>query len=147
MNLLKKMVAILVLLLGAVAGASAQTAQGEIVGTVLDAQGASVPAVTVTVTNAGTGVARSSATADNGAFRFPALPTGVYKLSASKTGFATLVVEQVEVSVGETRTVNLTMKVASQTESITVQGAVTIVNTETQHLGEVINQTHSPLWK
>jgi hypothetical protein len=140
-NLLRKVSAILIMLMGAVAGASAQTAQGEIVGTVLDAQGASVPGVTVTVTNTATGLVRTGATADNGSFRFPALASGTYKLTADKTGFATLVVEQVEVSVGETRTVNLTMKIASQTESVTVQGAVTIVNTETQHLGEVINQT------
>ena len=141
MSSLSKLLAILIVLLGAVAGASAQTDQGEIVGTVVDAQGASVPGVTVTVTNSANGLVRTAATADNGSFRFPALPTGAYKLSAVKTGFATLVVEQVEVPVGETRTVNLTMKVASQTESVTVQGAVTIVNTETQHLGEVINQT------
>ena len=141
MSSLSKLLAILIVLLGAVAGASAQTDQGEIVGTVVDAQGASVPGVTVTVTNSANGLVRTAATADNGSFRFPALPTGAYKLSAVKTGFATLVVEQVEVPVGETRTVNLTMKIASQTESVTVQGAVTIVNTETEHLGEVINQT------
>jgi len=136
-----KALLILVSLCGVTGSASAQTTQGEIVGTARDAQGASVPGVAVSVTNTGTGLTRSSMTADNGTFRFPALPTGVYNLSADKTGFAKLLVNGVKVSVDETQTVDLAMAVASQTTSVTVESAAILVNTESQHLGEVINET------
>jgi outer membrane receptor protein involved in Fe transport len=131
-------VALLLVPLGAL---RAQTTQGEIVGTARDAQGASVPGVTVSVTNTGTSLTRKSQTADNGAFRFPALPTGVYELTAEKGGFAKLLVKEIKVSVDETRTVDLTMSIAAQATSITVEGAVLTMNTESQHLGDVINET------
>ena len=63
--------------------ASAQTAQGEIIGTAYDAQGAYVPGVAVSLRNTGTGLARADTSADNGTFRFPALPAGVYDLHAT----------------------------------------------------------------
>jgi hypothetical protein len=120
--------------------ASGQTTQGEIVGAVRDPQGSAVPAVEVTVTNTGTGLTRGSTTADNGTFRFPALPTGVYDLTAEKAGFAKLLVKGIRVSVDETRTVDLAMSIASQSTTVTVEGAALLVDTESQHLGDVINE-------
>ena len=77
-----KIALILALLLTPIVAVHAQTTQGEIAGTARDAQGAAVPGVTVSATNVGTGLSRTSPTADNGTFRFPALPTGVYELTA-----------------------------------------------------------------
>jgi len=131
----------IVLLLGATGYAGGQTTQGEIVGTAHDVQGALVPGVAISVTNPGTGLTRTSTTADNGAFRFPALPAGVYELTAEKTGFAKLLVKDIKVSVDETRTVDLAMSIATQATSVTVEGAVLMVNTESQHLGDIINET------
>lgn len=97
--------------------------------------------VAVSVTNTGTGLTRSITTADNGTFRFPALPTGIYDLTADKAGFAKLLVKGIKVSVDETRTVDLEMSIASQSTTVTVEGAALLVNTESQHLGDVINET------
>ena len=120
---------------------NAQSTHGEIVATARDAQGALAPGVNVTVTDVDTGLARSAVTADSGTARFPALPTGIYKLTAEKAGFATMVVDRVDVQVGETRSVDLTMQIAAHTESVTVEGAVSAVDTESQHLGGVITQS------
>jgi Carboxypeptidase regulatory-like domain/TonB-dependent Receptor Plug Domain len=119
---------------------SAQTTEGTIVGVVHDAQGAVAPGVKVTVTNAATGFTRTDTTNDTGAFRLLALPSGTYKLLAEKTGFATMSVEKIDVLVGETRTVDLSVKVASQSETVEVTGAVATVDTETQHIGDVVTQ-------
>ena len=119
---------------------AAQTAEGSIVGVVHDPQGAVAPGVKVTVTDVATGFTRSDTTKDNGAFRLLALPAGVYKLLAEKSGFANLAVDQVEVQVGEPRTVDLDLKVASQTETVQVTGAVVKVDTESQHIGDVVTQ-------
>ena len=140
MKQLKKCILMIGLIFGPVCTASGQTTQGEIVGTVRDPQGSSVPGVSVSVTNAGTGLTRTSTTADNGSFRFPALPTGVYELTAEKAGFAKLVVKDIQVSVDEVRTVDVNMAIASQSSTVTVEGAALLVNTESQHLGDVINE-------
>lgn len=141
MKWLAKCATIFGLVLGSACVASGQTTQGEIVGTVRDPQGSSVPGVAVSVTNTGTGLTRASTTADNGAFRFPALPTGVYELSAEKAGFAKVLVKGIEVVVNETRTVDTRMSIASQSTTVTVESAALLVNTESQHLGDVINET------
>lgn len=135
------LIALILALLIPILDTQAQTTQGEIAGAARDVQGASVPGVSISVTNVGTGLSRTSLSADNGTFRFPALPTGVYELTAEKGGFAKLLVKDIKVSVDETRTVDLTMTIAAQATSITVEGAVLAVNTESQHLGDVINET------
>lgn len=141
MKRLEECCMIAVLILAAAGVASGQTTQGEIVGMARDPQGALVAGVAVSVTNTGTGLTRTSTTADNGTFRFPALPTGVYDLTADKAGFAKLLVKGIRVSVDETRTVDLEMSIASQSTTVTVEGAALLVNTESQHLGDVINET------
>ncbi len=118
----------------------AQTTEGVVVGAVHDAQGAVAPGVKVEVTNVATGFTRTDTTNDTGGFRLLALPAGIYKLRAENSGFATLAIDQIEVLVGESRTVDLVMKVASQTETVEVTGAVATVDTETQHIGDVITQ-------
>ena len=140
MRQLKNCILMIGLFFGSVCTAAGQTTQGEIVGTVRDPQGSSVPGVAVSVTNTGTGLTRTSTTADNGSFRFPALPTGVYELTAEKAGFAKLLVKDIEVSVDETRTVDLNMSIASQTSTVIVESAALLVNTESQHLGDVISE-------
>ncbi|PYT73346.1 MAG: hypothetical protein DMG39_06895, partial [Acidobacteria bacterium] len=140
MKQLKKCILMIGLIFVSVCTASGQTTQGEIAGTVRDPQGSSVPGVSVSVTNTGTGLTRTSTTADNGSFRFPALPTGLYELTAEKAGFAKLLVKDIKVSVDETRTVDVNMSIASQSSTVTVEGAALLVNTESQHLGDVINE-------
>jgi Carboxypeptidase regulatory-like domain/TonB-dependent Receptor Plug Domain len=138
---MQKLSAVVLLMLGTTWAAWAQTTQGEIVGTARDASGAAVPGVSVTAANTATGLVRATQTADNGTFRIPALPAGTYKLTAEKSGFAKLIIEQVDVLVAETHTVDISMQVAAHTETVTVQEAAPIINTETQHLGAVISQT------
>src|SRR5205823_13970584 len=62
--------------------AAAQTNTGQISGTVKDTSGAVLPGVTVTVTNVGTNIARTTITDDKGAFVVTSLPVGTYKVSA-----------------------------------------------------------------
>jgi hypothetical protein len=124
----------------AVCPLAAQSNKGEIVGTVRDAQGGLAPGVTVTVTSTDTGLARSATTSENGAFRFPALQAGIYSLTAEKSGFSTSKVERIEVLVDEVRTVDVTISVAAVAQTVTVQGDVTLTDTETAHLGGVIQE-------
>ena len=133
------------LILAAVLGALTaslwgQTNTGEAAGTVRDPQGAAVPGANVTITSVDTGLVRTETTPDNGAFRFPALPAGVYALSAEKSGFAVAKVARIDILVAETTTVDVALSISQAAQTVTVESNVTLTDTETAHLGGVINE-------
>ena len=67
--------------------AAAQTPLGTVAGLTLDPSGAVVVNVTVTLTNQATGVIRRAATNTEGAYSFPDLTPGLYRLGARAEGF------------------------------------------------------------
>ena len=62
---------------------------GQLSGTVTDQTGALIPGVSITATNTGTGVVTTTLTNDSGAYTFPSLQPGVYRMSAELPGFQT----------------------------------------------------------
>src|SRR5204863_6619231 len=62
-------------------------------GIVKDVSGSVVPDASVTITNTETGLSRADKAASDGAFLFPVLPVGTYRLTVEKTGFSTYVQE------------------------------------------------------
>src|SRR5688572_19152035 len=74
-----------------VAPCPAQFTTGSLGGVVVDPTGASVPQSKVTVFNKDTGFSRTDTTAADGAFAFPALPIGSYRLTVEHAGFSTYV--------------------------------------------------------
>ena len=74
-------------LLGAAAPALAQGGRAEINGTVMDAQKAVLPGVTVTVTNEDTGLMREAVTDGTGRYVIPQLLPGPYTVKADLPGF------------------------------------------------------------
>ena len=70
------------------ARAHAQSATGEVQGTVVDQSGAVLPGVAITNTNTATGATRETVTDASGLFAFPGLPVGPYELTAALQGFA-----------------------------------------------------------
>src|ERR1700761_4035950 len=65
---------------------------GSVVGVTLDPSGAAVPGASLELRSVATGEARSTTSANNGDFNFPFVEAGTYDLSATKGGFATVVV-------------------------------------------------------
>jgi len=93
-------------------------------GTVTDPSGAVVPDAQVTLTNVDTGISKSVQSNGEGLFRFPSLPPGRYKLTATKQGFATTAQENVELLAEEIRTVPLALKAGAVTETVTITAQV-----------------------
>ena len=58
-------------------------------GSVTDASGAVVPNAAVTATNQGTGVASVTQADNSGAYLFPALPIGMYRIEVTAANFQT----------------------------------------------------------
>src|ERR1043166_6029559 len=76
--------------------AQTQITTGTIQGTVLDANGAAVPDAGVEVKNLGTNATRTTATDEEGRFIVLQLQPGLYNVTVTKSGFATLVAEKAE---------------------------------------------------
>jgi len=116
-----------------------QTSKGSIVGVVKDEKGGAVAGVTVTLEDASKGQSRDTLTEENGVFRFVALSPGSYHVRIEQPGFATVLVKDVVVAVDETRSLDVALKIASQSETVTVRGDAELTQTESSQLGQVID--------
>jgi Carboxypeptidase regulatory-like domain/TonB dependent receptor-like, beta-barrel len=120
---------------------SAQTFRGTILGTVSDPQGAVVSAAKVTVRNVNTGLERSTTTSADGSYSVPELPTGMYTVTVSQSGFQTSVTSNVPIEVAAERRVDVTMKPGQVSETVEVSGdTLPIVETTNDTLGGVLTQ-------
>lgn len=108
---------------------------GEIRGTVTDSSGAVVPGAVVTVTNTATGVTHRTTTGGAGFYDAPSLLPGEYRIVFSKEGFKEYVRSGIVLHV-ETITVNAAMQLGSLSQSVTVQGAAPLVQTDTSDVKE-----------
>ena len=122
--------------------ASAQTGQnfGELVGKAVDEQGAVLPGVTVSLTGPAVMGLQTVVTNEHGLFRFPAVPSGTYKVTFELPGFATVVRNDVVVPVRQTVTLEAPMKVATVQESVTVSGESPVVDVENAKVGGRLDQ-------
>ncbi|HVW86317.1 MAG TPA: carboxypeptidase-like regulatory domain-containing protein, partial [Bryobacteraceae bacterium] len=108
----------------------AQAVSGNIFGTVLDPNGAAVPAAAVTVNNRETGVSRSATTNDSGNYTVTDLASGTYDVSIAKTGFSKFVQQNVAVSVAQSTRVDASLQVGQETQEITVTEAPPGIETD-----------------
>ncbi|MCL4523131.1 MAG: TonB-dependent receptor [Acidobacteria bacterium] len=129
--------AVLVLLLAPTASAQSQ-GTGQIVGTVYDASGASVPGAKVTVTGKATGLLREAESNQDGGYRVVLLPPGLYAVEVRQTGFKTFK-SDINVSVGSAVTVDAHLQVGQVTEVVEVTATVVIETTAVQ-TDALINQ-------
>ena len=101
-------------------------------GFVKDTSGGVLPGVTVEASSpvliekVRTGISDST-----GLYRIPDLPPGIYTLTFTLPGFATVSREGVEVAGGGVTTINADMRVGALTETITVTGESPVVDTQT----------------
>src|SRR5687768_13661769 len=118
--------AVMLLLVGSIPLA-AQEQTGSIEGIVKDSSGAVLPGVTVEATSTGAGTV-TSVTDSNGQYRFPRLPSGRYQVKASLMGYNTASATNIDLTLGKTATVNLTMNLATVSETITVTADAPVVD-------------------
>lgn len=108
--------------------AFAQAINGTIEGTIVDGQGAVLPGVTVTVSNADTGDARSVITNESGLYRAQLLPLGNYRVAAELAGFKKFEQTGVTLRAGQTAVINVTLSVGAVAETITVTADSPVVD-------------------
>ena len=131
---------VLLLMSLAVLPASAQVSNAVVTGIVADAQGGILPGVTITVTNAESGVVRTIVTEENGRYRLGGIPPGRYNLKAELPGFATQEVKDTTLTIGLEYTKDFTLGIQGVQESITITGESPVVETTKTEVAAVVTQ-------
>src|SRR5262245_59142401 len=116
-------------------------AQSAIAGTVKDTSGAVLPGVTV---EASSPVliekSRTAVTDGSGQYRIIDLRPGMYTVTFSLTGFATIIREAVDLPATFTANIDATMRVGSLEESITVSGSSPVVDVQSATQQQVLSR-------
>lgn len=110
---------------------------GNIQGVILDPAGAAVPAAIVVLTNVDTGIASETKSTDSGNYRFSSLEPGTYLVKVTAQGFETAEVH-VTLQTAQTQGVNVSLKVGSSTQSITVSSSGPILDVDENRIETTI---------
>ena len=139
MRFLKFCVPLLLLILIAVP-AIAQTATGEVNGTVTDPNGAAVPGAAIKLINQATRTESETSTNQNGSFTFVNLKPATYVLVVEIKGFKKSLTSPFALGVSETVTQNVALAVGEMSEVVEVSAGSELVQAASSELGSVINE-------
>ncbi len=114
------------------AWSQAQFTTGAVQGDVLDEKGGTVPGASVEAKNLDTNYIRSESTNGDGHFQFLNLAPGRYTLTITKSGFTTIVQENVHLTVGQVLSIPVTVKVSAVAQQIVVTDVPVIETTKTE---------------
>ncbi len=120
------------LCLASTAWGQAQITSGTVQGDVLDEKGGSVAGASVEAKNLDTNFTQTDTTNTDGHFAFLSLAPGRYTLTISKSGFATVLQQNVNLTVGQTINIPVTMKVSSVAQQIVVTDVPVVEVTKTE---------------
>src|SRR5436190_12179365 len=124
-------VACLTLLLCFISGtATAQVLYGTLTGNVTDPSGAVVPNAKVEALNTLTGLTRSTTTDANGLFRLTDVQAGTYKVTISASGFATIVENNIAITVNTIKRADAQLSVAQAQTVVTVNSEQQLLQTD-----------------
>ncbi|MFN0103415.1 MAG: TonB-dependent receptor domain-containing protein [Bryobacteraceae bacterium] len=118
--------------------AFAQGDRGAITGLITDKSGAAVPNVAVEAINTATNTRFETISTGTGSYRLVGLPIGLYDLTAKANGFNASVQRGVQIQTNQTATIDIGLTVGAVTESVTVQGGVPLIQTESADVGMVV---------
>lgn len=113
-----------------VAFAQLQTNTGAVQGTVTDTSGAAIVGAKVTARSPELQGELVYTTNEQGAYRFPSMPLGVYQITYESPGFETYVHEGVDVRLNFTATIDVKLAPASQQQKVIVTGETPLVDVQ-----------------
>jgi hypothetical protein len=118
----------------------AQNTTGTITGRTTDPTGAVVPNAKVTITNTGTGAARSITTDNSGDYTATLLLPGTYTVSISAAGFKTEEKRGVRLEIDQTVRVDGALQLGETSEKVEVDASALTLDTDTSSIGQVIER-------
>jgi outer membrane receptor protein involved in Fe transport len=133
-----RVLACVLLTISASLNLAAQQITGSIRGTVLDPSGAIVQAATITAKQVETGLTRTVVADRQGDYLFVELPIGHYQLEVQARGFETYLQQGISLDVNETATVNVHLKVGSESQEVKVNANADLVQSTVSSLGQTV---------
>jgi hypothetical protein len=125
------------LLCAATGAGLAQSTSGTVLGSVTDASGAVVPQAKVELVNAGTNVIHRTVSSGDGSYRFNNVDVGTYQIRVDAQGFQKFEHQAFELTSRATLRIDVNLQVATQTAAVTVEGAVSTVQTDVSSIAEM----------
>lgn len=130
-------------LLNLLPGVAQTTGTATVLGTVRDPTEAVIPGATVELTDLATNQTRSQTTNMNGQYIFVNVLPGVYKITASASGFRQAVIPSLKIEVAKAYTVDFTLEVGTVAEMVEVTpGAGVELQTVNATVGNVIRSDY-----
>jgi Carboxypeptidase regulatory-like domain len=118
--------------------AAAQADRAALSGTVADSFGAAIAGVHVELTNTAMGFHREAVTGETGSYSIGTLGAGDYKAAFSHQSFQTAQYDSLSLLVGENRTLNVRLQIATATQETHVEAEVSPIAEVGAELGGVI---------
>src|SRR5712672_2869783 len=113
--------------------AQSHTTTGTVQGDVLDERGGSVAGATVEARNLDTNFTQTEKTNSDGHFAFVRPAPGRYQLTSSQPGFASILQQNVNLTVGQVINIPVTMKISTVSQQIVVSDVPVIETTKTEN--------------
>ena len=110
--------------------APAQEARATLSGTITDPSGSSIVGAQVRITNLETGIVLSAQSNEVGQYRLLFINPGAYRVSVEMPGFRTLVRESIQLTLGQAATLDVSLLVGTQSETVTVAATAPLIDSE-----------------
>ena len=136
-NLLFRL-SLLLLIAGLPSVLPAQYTTATLSGIITDPAGLTVPGAKVTIENMDTSLVRTCTTGNDGAYLFPSLPVGTYRLQVAKDGFSRYTQDGIKLAVNQTVTQSVSLSVGKVSEQITVTARAEMLPAETSNIAQLI---------
>ena len=138
--MLRLLLVVVAVVLGAVASMSAQSTTGSIHVQFVDDSAGVLPGVSVTLVHLSTGVSRTYITDDEGRLRAPALPVGIYELVATLGGFEPHRRSALPLTIGEMMSLRVELHVAGVSQEMMVSAEAPILERSRTRVSSTIDR-------
>lgn len=121
--------------------AQSQVATATLTGRVSDQSGAIVSGADIELLDAETGVQRKGFIDSAGLYTLTNLPHGTYTLTVKKQGFSDVIISPLDLQVGQTANIDVTMRPGVVVERLEVSDSALRLETQTSELSQVLSGT------
>ena len=141
MNRIKiTLVAVFLVIISMMSGSiSAQSSNGALAGSVVDATGAGIPNATVTITDVHTNQTRTVTTSRNGSYRTEELQPSEYTVTVKAPQFSATTISHVMVAASIVTSANATLNAGSESTTVEVSASIAALRTDTAEISDVLS--------
>ena len=126
------------LAVGAPAAAHGQVATADVLGTVTDSGGSTIPGASVILQNTATSEKRTFTTSADGTYTFSDLQAGAYTVNVTAPGFKAFVARGINLAGGDRNRIDAKMEIGAATEQVEVVAQASALQTDSTDVGTTL---------